>query len=111
MSCLKSRTTGSSRRGGTPVIACSCRPNADGTYPKETHASLPSLLYDKHKPQVLFGGWWDGYDRTMPLKGTHSLEPSLRGRGLRLSGSCSKAASTQSATASALGVIVERAQP
>lgn len=45
-------------------------------------------------------------NRTMPLKGTHSRVPSLRGRGLRLSGSCSKAASTQRATSSAQGVIV-----
>jgi hypothetical protein len=41
----------------------------------------------------------------MPLKGTHSREPSLRGRGLRLSGSCSKVESTQSAMASGLGVV------
>jgi hypothetical protein len=32
--------------------------NADGTYPKDTHESSPSSLYDKHKPQVLFGSWW-----------------------------------------------------
>jgi hypothetical protein len=37
----------------------------------------------------------------MPLRGTHSLEPSSRARGLRLAGSASKAASTQAATPSA----------
>ena len=49
-------------------------------------------------------------DKTMPASGTHSLEPSVRGRGLRLSGSWSKALRTQlamaSASASASGVIV-----
>jgi hypothetical protein len=46
------------------------------------------------------------FDKTMPASGTHSLEPSLRGRGLRLSGSWSKVARTQSAMASAPKVMV-----
>ena len=45
-------------------------------------------------------------DKTMPARGTHSFDPSWRGRGLRFSGSWSKAARTQSAMASASGVMV-----
>lgn len=45
-------------------------------------------------------------DKTMPARGTHSLAPSWRGRGLRFSGSWSKAARTQSAMASASTVMV-----
>jgi hypothetical protein len=47
-------------------------------------------------------------DKTMPASGTHSLEPSLRGRGLRFSGSWSKVSSTQPATASASTAMVVR---
>jgi hypothetical protein len=46
------------------------------------------------------------FDKTMPASGTHSLEPSLRGRGLRFSGSCSKVARTQSAIAFGSAVIL-----
>lgn len=42
----------------------------------------------------------------MPARGTHSLEPLPRGRGLRLAGSWSNVASTQSAMASAVGAIM-----
>jgi hypothetical protein len=42
----------------------------------------------------------------MPARGTHSLVPSSRGRGLRFSGSLSKVASTQSAIASASAVML-----
>lgn len=45
-------------------------------------------------------------DKTMPARGTHSFDPSWRGRGLRFSGSWSKAARTQSAMASASGLMV-----
>jgi hypothetical protein len=45
-------------------------------------------------------------DKTMPARGTHSLDPSVRGRGLRFSGSWSKVASTQSAIALASSVMV-----
>jgi hypothetical protein len=38
----------------------------------------------------------------MPAKGTHSLDPSMRGRGLRFSGSWWKVERTQSAMASAV---------
>jgi hypothetical protein len=43
---------------GAPGNAVRAEPGADATYPKDTHESLPSLLYDKHKPQVLCGRWW-----------------------------------------------------
>lgn len=45
-------------------------------------------------------------DKTIPARGTHSLEPSSRRRGLRFSGSWSKAASTQSAIASPSVIVV-----
>lgn len=42
----------------------------------------------------------------MPARGTHSLESSLRGRGLRFEGSWAKVERTQSAIASADMVMV-----
>jgi hypothetical protein len=48
------------------------------------------------------------FDKTMPASGTHSLVPSLRGRGLRLSSSWSNDARTQSATAFASTAMVLR---
>jgi hypothetical protein len=48
--------------------------NADGTYPKDTHESSPSSLYDKHKPQVLFGSWWGCY---LERGQCHSEVPTL----------------------------------
>jgi hypothetical protein len=80
----------------------------NSAYPNETHDSLLPSLGHEHKQGRLLPDASERLprDKTIPARGTHSLEPSWRGRGFLFSGSWLKAWRTQSAIASASGVIV-----